>query len=267
VFLITSLKGIWGVSNAWLPSAAWSKGLFGLAPLAHSHYTGDTAGASDRTWRLFVRRRPASSATQGVGVGFKSVAYLWSSDVNGRTYFPDGAVKHRFAHGYPRSTPASSYPVSFCWLLLSCGSIYRLMVKSVSRECHGSCDMRIDNGGSNLCVVAELARWFLTQSSGIEHGCDNTGEVWIFVSWQNWLGDSWLEAAAPNMGATIQEKFKFLLFRMKIQGLALVGCVWQWPCSRHFFVSEDFLQGESLRSMIGWWWHFYTVFFLKALLL
>jgi hypothetical protein len=66
--------------------------------------------------------------------------------------------------------------VKFCWLLLSCGTISRLMVKSVSKECHGSRDMRTGNGGSSLCVVAELASWFMTRSSGIESRGNNIGE-------------------------------------------------------------------------------------------
>ena len=31
------------------------------------------------------------------------------------------------------------------------------------------------------------------------------------------------------VGVTTQVKFKVLPFRVKIQGLALIGCAWQWP--------------------------------------
>jgi hypothetical protein len=53
-----------------------------------------------------------------------------------------------------------------------------------------------------------------------------------------------------QVGATAQEKSTVLSFRMKIQGLALIGYTWQLSCCRHCFESEDFLQGENLRSMI-----------------
>jgi hypothetical protein len=111
------------------------------------------------------------------------------------------------------------------------------MVKSVSGECHGSRDMRTGNGGSSLCGKVELAWWLMTRSSGFESG------------------------------ATSQERSKVLPCRVKIQGLALVDCTWQWPCWRHCFVSGDFLQGENLRSVIGRWRCVCTVSFLKALLL
>jgi hypothetical protein len=42
-----------------------------------------------------------------------------------------------------------------------------------------------------------------------------------------------------------------LTFRVKIQGPGLISCVWQWLCWRHCFESEDFLQGENIRSMNG----------------
>jgi hypothetical protein len=31
-------------------------------------------------------------------------------------------------------------------------------------------------------------------------------------------------------GATAQEKFRVLSFTVKIQGVALIGCVWQYSC-------------------------------------
>jgi hypothetical protein len=52
--------------------------------------------------------------------------------------------------------------------------------------------------------------------------------VQIFVSRWNWLGDSGLGAAASEVrGDNTQGKFKVLPCRVKIQGLALVGCAWQ----------------------------------------
>jgi hypothetical protein len=32
------------------------------------------------------------------------------------------------------------------------------------------------------------------------------------------------------VGATAQEKFRVLSFRVKIQGLALIGCAWKCSC-------------------------------------
>jgi hypothetical protein len=65
-------------------------------------------------------------------------------------------------------------------------------------------------------------------------------------------------------GATTQEEFRVLPCGVKIQGLTLIGCVWQWPCWRHCFVSEDFLQGENPWSMIERRWCLCTVFFLEG---
>jgi hypothetical protein len=67
--------------------------------------------------------------------------------------------------------------------------------------------------------------------------------VWIFVAKRNLLRDSWLVAATWLVGATIQEKFKVRPCRVKTQGLALIGCAWQFPCWRHYFVSADFSSG------------------------
>jgi hypothetical protein len=52
---------------------------------------------------------------------------------------------------------------------------------------------------------------------------DRGGEMelaWIFVISDNVL----------YVGAIAQEKFGVLSFRVKIQGLALIGCVWQYSC-------------------------------------
>jgi hypothetical protein len=76
---------------------------------------------------------------------------------------------------------------------------------------------------------------------------------------------SW--SSSMQVGATAQEKSTVLSFRMKIQGLALIGCTWQLSCCRHCFESEDFLQGENLRSMIGRRQRLCTVPFLEASLL
>jgi hypothetical protein len=69
-----------------------------------------------------------------------------------------------------------------------------------SGECHCRQDLWASNGGFYLCGDEELARCSMTSSSGMQ------------------------------VGATAQEKSKVLSFRMKIQGLALIGCAWQWPC-------------------------------------
>jgi hypothetical protein len=90
-----------------------------------------------------------------------------------------------------------------------------------SEEYHGSRDLRTINVGLSLCGDEELAWWLVTWSSSMQ------------------------------VRATTHEKFKVLHFKVKIQGLALIGCALQFPCLRHCFVSEDFLQGENLRSMIG----------------
>jgi hypothetical protein len=49
----------------------------------------------------------------------------------------------------------------------------------------------------------------------------------------------------------VHEEFIVLPFEVKIQGMVLIGCVWQGLVEPHWFVSGNFLQGESLRSMIG----------------
>jgi hypothetical protein len=61
-------------------------------------------------------------------------------------------------------------------------------------ECHGSRDLRYGNDGSSLGSDEELAWCFMTWSSGMV------------------------------VGATAQEKFIVLSFRVKIQDLALIGC-------------------------------------------
>jgi hypothetical protein len=54
---------------------------------------------------------------------------------------------------------------------------------------------------------------------------------------------------------------------VKIQSLSLIGCACQCSCWRHCFEREDFLQGENLRSVIGWWQRFCIVSFLEASLM
>jgi hypothetical protein len=71
--------------------------------------------------------------------------------------------------------------VKLCWVLPSCGMIFRSVVKSASGECHGSQDIRTRNGVSSL--------------RGDRH-C---------------LGDSWLGAATSKMGAATHEKFKVMV--------------------------------------------------------
>jgi hypothetical protein len=47
--------------------------------------------------------------------------------------------------------------VKLCWMLPSCNTISRSMVKSASREYHGSRYMWTSNGGLSLCDKEELA--------------------------------------------------------------------------------------------------------------
>ena len=41
---------------------------------------------------------------------------------------------------------------------------------------------------------------------------------------------SGLRNSSMQVGATTLVKFRVLPFRVKIQGLALIGCAWQLPC-------------------------------------
>jgi hypothetical protein len=70
-----------------------------------------------------------------------------------------------------------------------------------------------------------------------------------------------------KVGATAQVKFRVLSFRVKIRGLTLIGCAWQWSYGRHCFESGDYLQGENLRSSIGRRWRLCTIPLLEASLL
>jgi hypothetical protein len=90
----------------------------------------------------------------------------------------------------------------------------RSVVKSVSGEGHVGWDLRTSsNGGSDFCGEVELA-W------------------------------SWLWAATSEVGGDgTQEKFKVLPCRVKIQGLALIGCACQWSCWRHCFCERGLSLG------------------------
>ena len=94
-----------------------------------------------------------------------------------------------------------------------------------------------NDGDLSLCGNDELAVWCVTRSNS--------------CLWED----------------TTHKEFPVLPCRVKIQGLALIGCAWQWPCWRHCFASEDFLQGENLWSLIGQRRRLCIVAFLKALLL
>jgi hypothetical protein len=110
------------------------------------------------------------------------------------------------------------------------------MVKSVSEN-----DMEAKFRGLamvSLCDDEKLPLWFVTHSGGI-----------------------------GKLGTIAHEKFNVLPCRVKIYDLALIGCVWQWPCWRHCFVSMYFLQGENLWSMVGRQRRLYTVSFLEDSLL
>jgi hypothetical protein len=67
-------------------------------------------------------------------------------------------------------------------------------------ECHGCRDMRTSKGGLGLGGDAEL--------------------TWRFVNWSSDM----------QVGATANEKFIVLSFRVKIQGLFLIVCDWQCSC-------------------------------------
>jgi hypothetical protein len=68
----------------------------------------------------------------------------------------------------------------------------------------------------------------------------------------------------PLEGVATQEMFTVFPCRVKIQGLAFIGCAWQWPCRRHCFASENYLQGENLGSLIGRRQRLSTVSFFEA---
>jgi hypothetical protein len=67
--------------------------------------------------------------------------------------------------------------------------------------------------------------------------------VWILVARWNWLGDSCLGEAASKVRATTHVKSEFLPCGMKIQGLTLIGCAWQWPRWMHCFCEWGFSPG------------------------
>jgi hypothetical protein len=64
------------------------------------------------------------------------------------------------------------------WLLPSCGTISRSMVKWANGECHGSQDLRTNNGGSSFC---DDGNWLSGSWLGAAaSGGDITGEVQSF---------------------------------------------------------------------------------------
>jgi hypothetical protein len=91
--------------------------------------------------------------------------------------------------------------------------------------------------------------------------------VQVIMAMRNLLGNLWLVAAASASGVTTRENFKVLSYRVKFQGLTLIDCVWQLPCWRHYFMSENrvtttLLQcfllggvaiGEAGLLMLSWW--------------
>jgi hypothetical protein len=86
---------------------------------------------------------------------------------------------------------------------------------------------------------------------------------WWFESLWRWGTCLWCfvtRSSGMASGATTQEKFKGLPYRVKIQGPALI-------CWRHCFMNVYFLQGENLWCMIDRQWCLCTVSFLEALLL
>jgi hypothetical protein len=91
--------------------------------------------------------------------------------------------------------------------------------------------------------------------------------VWVFVTTRTCLVICDLKQQHRKVGAIAQVKFKSLPCRVKIQGLVLISCAWQWPRWRHCFLREDFFQGENLWSMIWYKQRLCTIFFLKASLL
>jgi hypothetical protein len=90
------------------------------------------------------------------------------------------------------------------------------------------------------------ARWFLVPwwSQLAENAMD--AEFWglammirVFVTMRNLLRDSRLIATAWIVEATVHEKFTVLPCRLKIKGLGLIGCAWQWFYWIHYFMSVD----------------------------
>jgi hypothetical protein len=77
----------------------------------------------------------------------------------------------------------------------------------------------------------------------------------------------WVSHQQYASGGGNKVNFRVLPFRIKIQGLALIGCAWRCPYWRHCFESGDYLHGENPRFLIGRWRRLCTVSFLGALLL
>jgi hypothetical protein len=67
--------------------------------------------------------------------------------------------------------------MKLCWLLPSCDTTSRSMVKSASGEYYWCRVLGTSNGDSSLCGNEKLSSWFVTRSSGMESGGDNIWEV------------------------------------------------------------------------------------------
>jgi hypothetical protein len=96
-------------------------------------------------------------------------------------------------------------------------------------------DWRTSIGGSSLYIIEGIAWYSGSRSSNMK------------------------------VGAASQVKFRVLPFREKIQGLTVIGCVWQWPCWRPCFESGDYLQDENQRSLIGRRWRLCIVSLLGGI--
>ena len=107
-------------------------------------------------------------------------------------------------------------------------------------------------------------------------GLEALAEKYIGCNEDCVLGVSWLAAAALASGGrrhwrtailVVLLEYRVSILRVKTQGLAFIGCIWQWPYWRHcFWVNSDFLQGENPRSSIGQRQCLCIVSFLEALL-
>jgi hypothetical protein len=67
---------------------------------------------------------------------------------------------------------------------------------------------------------------------------------------RNLLGDLWLVATTSASGDNSTREVQSPTLQAENTRSGLNWFAWQWPCWRHCFVSEEFLQGENLWSMI-----------------
>jgi hypothetical protein len=154
---------------------------------------------------------------------------------------------------WPMSLPVPSWPGQVCRSLASAAGERGLACSASCWEscwCHRSSHHPVVFGrahpyffglfgfrGSGTKLSYLLPSWDLSYGSWWSHRRRMTCKsifwwlamiVWLFVTMTNLLGDLWLVAVSLVSWAIIHEKFKVPPCRVKIQGLALIGCVSQW---------------------------------------